>query len=540
VDSDEASLIMLPGKKYTPEEIVGILVKRAWLIVIPLVVATAAAIAVGERLPKKYRSDTLIMLVPQRIPDSYVKSAGSDTLEDRLATLQDQLLSRSRLERIILDLNLYGPLRQTRPMEDVVQRMRSDITVSTTENKGSKESTSFRIDYVSGNAKTAQKTTERLASLFIEENLRDRENVAEDTSQFLASQLQDARQRLVEQEKKLEEYRRRYSGQLPSQASANLQAIQNVQLQLQSLREATDRARERRLLVERQLADLQLPDPIAAALPPAPGQTGPVPETTTQRLEAARAQLRILEMRDKPTHPDVLMLQRSIRDLEAKQQAELKDGPIHDVAGEKVLTPAEAVRQKRMRDLKGQLDDLDHELADKQQQAKNLHDVIADYQGKLDAVPSRESDLVELTRDYVTLQTTYQSLLAKREDSKLVANLERRSIGEQFRVLDPARVPERPFSPNVLMITGGGAGAGLALGVLLIGFIEYRDGTLKDDNDVVRLCQLPVMALVPLMTTANERRTKWWRGALVNAAGVLVVLISAAVIALSVLRAWRA
>jgi polysaccharide chain length determinant protein (PEP-CTERM system associated) len=527
---------MLPGKKYTPEDILRLAGRRAWFVVIPLVVATALAVAVGERLPKKYRSETLIMLIPQRIPDSYVKASGSDNLEDRLATLEDQLLSRSRLERIILDLNLYPSLRQTLPMEDVVQRMRKDITVSTTQNKGSKESTSFRIEYISNDSKTAQKTTERLASLFIEENLRDRENVAEDTSQFLASQLQDARQRLVEQEKKLEEYRRRYSGQLPSQATANLQAIQNAQLQLQSLREATDRARERRLLIERQLADLQTPDPVTAAVTLSAGQTGPAVETTAQQLEAARSRLRNLEMHDKPTHPDVLMLQRSIRDLEAKQKAESTTAPVAEGLGERIVTPAEALRQKRIRDLKGQIDDLDRELTDKQQQAKNLHDVIADYQAKLDAVPSRESDLVELTRDYVTLQTTYQSLLAKREDSKLAANLERRSIGEQFRVLDPARVPERPFSPNVLVITAAGAAGGLVLGLMMIGFMEYRDSSFKSGDEVVRLCQLPVMALVPLMTTDEERRSGRRRAALVHIGGVFVVLISMAVIALSTLR----
>ena len=128
-------------------------------------------------------------------------------------------------------------------------------------------------------------------------------------------------------------------------------------------------------------------------------------------------------------------------------------------------------------------------------------------------MPTRESDLVELTRDYNTLQTTYQSLLAKREESNLAANLERRSIGEQFRILDPARVPERPFSPNQLMITAGGAAGGLVLGLLLVGLGIYRKSSFEAEQDVMRLCQLPVLASIPLMVSAQERRTatRWSR-----------------------------
>ncbi len=167
--------------------------------------------------------------------------------------------------------------------------------------------------------RTAQKTTERLASLFIEESLRDRENLAEDTNQFLDSQLEDARRRLVENEKKLEEYRSRYSGELPSQADANLQTIKNAQAQLQSNADATDRASERRLLLERQLVDLQS-DPVtaAAAVSPGTGASDPASESTAQQLQTAKARLQILLTHDKLDHPDVKAMQRTIKDLEAK------------------------------------------------------------------------------------------------------------------------------------------------------------------------------------------------------------------------------
>jgi polysaccharide chain length determinant protein (PEP-CTERM system associated) len=534
---------VLPGTQYSPEDFLRLIGRRAWLIILPLAIGMAAAVVVGERMPKKYRSETLIMLIPQRIPEAYVKAASTMSVEDRLATLEDQLLSRSRLEKIILDLDLYQSLRRTLPMEDVVQGMRSDITVHTEGGASrNKDSAAFRILYVSGDAKTAQKTTERLASLFIEENMRDRANVTEDTNQFLESQLQDARRRLEEQEKKLEQYRLRYSGQLPSQATANLQAIQNTQLQLQSLREAADRARERRLLVERQLADLQSPDPVVAAAAPVAGQDGAPAAaglTTAQQLEVVRERLRLLQTHYKPTHPDVQMLQRTIRDLEGKARTELKQ-PSSQQTGQppedKLLSATEVTRQKRIRDLRGQMEDIDRELADKQQQETDLRAVVADHQTKLDAAPSRESDLVELTRDYNTLQLTYQSLLAKREESNLAANLERRSIGEQFRVLDPARVPERPFSPDLFMITLGGTAGGLTFGLLLLGFVEYRDSSFKNEGDVSRLCQLPVLASVPLMASAEERRARRRRLMLTNVMGVFVLLLAAAVVALFTLH----
>jgi len=526
---------MLPGKQYTADDIVRLLKRRWWMVAVPFFVVTMTSAAVSKYLPNKYRSETVIMLLPQRVPDSYVKATVTEKLDDRLATLQSQILSRSNLERIILDLGLYVDVRAKLPMEDVVERMRDDISLKPPEGK---DSLTFRLSYVSREAKVAQKTTERLASLFIEESLRDRENQAEDTNQFLDSQLQDAKRRLIEQEKKLEEYRQKYSGQLPTQAATNLQAMQNLQMQVQTLSEATDRARERRLLLERQIADLQVPEPVTIAPPSSAAPDAAGIGTTAQQLENARARLKVLELRLKPDHPDVKMVERTIRDLTAKAETEAKEAKAAPAPGaapsEKAVQPADAARQKRLRDLRAELDALDAELADKQQQDKRLHTAIAEYQAKLDAVPSRETDLVELTRDYATLQTTYQSLLAKREDSKLAANLERRNIGEQFKVLDPARVPERPFSPNRYLIVGGGAGGGLALGLLIIGLIEYRDSSFKTDREIERICKLPVLAVVPLMTTKEERqRVRYRRIAAVSVAAA-VALVSAVAIAV-----WR-
>jgi polysaccharide chain length determinant protein (PEP-CTERM system associated) len=521
---------MLPGKKYTAEDILRLAARRAWLAGIFMVIGTVVGFVVLKRLPAWYRSETLIMLMPQRVPDALVKNTNNERIEDRLAAFEDQILSRSHLERIILDLDLYPDLRRRQPLETVVERMRKEITYK----PEGKES--FRLSYIGQSAVIVQNATERLASLFIEENSRDRENQAQDTDEFLAAQLEDAHARLIEHEKKLEEYRRRYSGQLPTQATTNLQAIQNLQLQLQGLEQAVDRARERRLLVERQLADLQLPDPAPVVTQQSPtGQDTILLDTATE-LETQRARLRALRGRGvKPDYPDVVVLQRAIRDLEAKQQAESKNAEGSKPA-DRIASPADGVRQKRSRDLRAELEVLDHELQEKQQQEKRLREQVADYQSRLDAMPARESDLTELMRDYTTLQTSYNTLLARREDAKLSADLQRRNIGQQFKVLDRARVPERPYSPRRLFVVGGGAGGGLVLGLLLLALLEYRDSSFTREEEVLRLCQVPVLAVIPLLSSVEERDRARTRRRTTIAAMVAGLVASAVALAIWQLR----
>ena len=181
---------------------------------------------------------------------------------------------------------------------------------------------SFRVSYVSDNAETARKVTERLASLYIDQNSKDRETQADNTSQFLDTQLEEAKRRLIEQEKKLEEYRKSHAGQMPSQLQGNLQAIQNANLQLQSLNESTNRAQERRLLIERQIAD-------ALAVPAAAGtasggwhQMPPRQLSTAQQLDLARARLAFFLQRYTPDHPEVVSLERTIAELAVRLESE--------------------------------------------------------------------------------------------------------------------------------------------------------------------------------------------------------------------------
>lgn len=518
---------MIPGKRFTPEEIIRIVVRRAWLVVLPFAIGLSAAPVISHFVPILYRSETLIMVIPQRVPDSYVKSTVTAKMEDRLPSISNLILSRSRLERTITDFNLYPGQRAQGIMEDIVQRMRADISVVL---EGQE---SFRVKYVNSDPRTAQKVTARLASLYIEENLRDRENLADETNLFLESQLNDAKERLIEHEKKLEAYRRQYAGELPTQLDSNLKTIQSAQMQLQSNSESMNRTRERRLLVERQIADAQVPVVAAPPVVASSDKDAAASMTTAQQLEASRAQLEVYKLRFTPDHPDIRTLERTIRDLQTRLEEEAKRPP--QPAVERDLTPAQQAQQKRLRDLQAELEVIDHQIAANEAEAQRLKQVMAGYQAKVDVVPTRESELVELTRDYGTLQAAYMSLLTKREDSKIAANLERRQIGEQFKILDPASLPEKPFNQTQrLAFIGSGAAAGLGLGLLLVLFLELRDSSLKREEDVVRVLSLPVLALVPVMASDRERRSQRRKILAVNVGAGAALVASAVVLVL-----WR-
>jgi len=515
---------VLPGKTFAPEDIIRILQRRRWLILLPFAAGLAAAPFVAKQVPPVYKSETLIMVIPQRVPDSYVKSTVTATVEDRLPSISDQILSRSRLERVISDFGLYEEVRQKAPMEDVVRQMRVDIGPVQIQPGGQ----SFRVSYVNRDPAVAQKVAARLASLFIDENSQDRENLAESTNIFLESQLEEAKNRLVEHERKLEAYRRLHAGELPSQLESNLRAIQTAQLQLQNVNESGNHAQERRLLLERQLADAQTL-PAAAVIQPNVAASSPESQASmplSQQLETAEKALDVLKLRYTSDHPDVRRMERTVRELRDRVAEELRrPKPISVPAADVAESPAEQARQKRVRDLRAHIEIIDRQLAAGQAEESRLKALIDDYQKKVEVVPTRESELVELTRDYDILKKTYDSLLVKREDSKLAANLERRQIGEQFRILDPASLPVRPNNQlKRIGLSLSGAAIGLVLGLLVSALLVYFDSSFGREEDVVRALELPVLALVPSMASESERRKNRFIHVLIDAAGTATVL----------------
>ena len=517
---------MIPGKQYSFDTLLLVARRRKWLIILPALAIAIAASAVIFFLPNVYRSETLILVVPQRVPESYVKSTVTARIEDRLQAISQQILSRTKLEQIISDFNLYKDERDDGDlMEDIVEKMRTnDIGI------GVVKGDAFRLSFRADDPRVAMRVTERLGSLFIDESYRDREILAQSTSEFLGTQLDEARRQLVAVETKLQEYQRTFNGELPSQLAANLQGQHNTEMALQQLGESLNRDRERRIAFERKVVDaLEKPAPAAAA-----GADAPKPElgqTLEDELRTARQGLLAAELKLKPDHPDVRKQRRVVEELQARVEAYRLQGTLVSRPTTNAVV-MDYDRRKQLTDAKAELDNLDREINAKLAEEQRLRGILGMYQARIEATPVRETELAALTRDYETLQQTYRALLLKKEESEISANLEKRQIGETFRILDPARMPERPISPRRPRLYLIAVLAALAIGVGLASTAEYFDRTLRTESDVRAALNLMVLATVPHMRDPAMVTRRARRRLAFGAAGT-------AVIAMAITLAWR-
>jgi polysaccharide chain length determinant protein (PEP-CTERM system associated) len=513
---------MLPGRKYTPLDIALMAWRRSWLIAGGLVLGVYGALVVSSLLRDTFQSEMLIQVIPQRVPDSYVQSTVTMRTEDRLNALSQQVLSRTALESLINEMNLYAAQRARLPMEDVVELMRQDVSVAPVAStvRSSPDAAAFYVRFTYTDREMSTRVTERLGKLFIDLNAMDRGQLAQATNDFLESQLTGTRQELEAVEKELEAFRQRNSGRLPTQLESNMQAIQSTQLNIQAQVESIARDRDRKMMLERLFHDAESEPVIAPATPPpvatdkpadgsAPGGLSPA-----QQLVVAQDALARLLLRLKPEHPDVARAKRIIADLEVRvaEQASVEGSAGVSVAPQLPLSPEAASRRERSRQMRAEIDSLDRQIAFKETEEKRLRETLAEFRQRIEEIPGVESEWIALTRDYKTQQAAYENLLAKSEQSKVAVELERRQIGEQFRVLDPARPPVRPTGIKRIQVNVAGAAVGLMLGVGLAALLEFRDRTFHTAQDLLEVLQLPIVAHVPLvMLDADLRRRRLLR-----------------------------
>jgi polysaccharide chain length determinant protein (PEP-CTERM system associated) len=528
---------MLPGKKYVVQDYLEIGKRYWWVVLTTTVIGTFIGLVVSALQHNTFESEMLIQITPQRVPDALVRSTVTVRTEDRMDSLEAQVKSLSNMERLIREFNLYPEEMATQPIEDVVARMRSAIRIDLVRVARHLPADAFYVRFTYFKPDVAAKVTAAVGNLFIAENARERKELAGGTNKFLALQLAESKQKLDAQEERMERFRQQHAGRLPTERDFNLQAVQTTQSQLQALIEATARDRDRRQTTQRMYADaLATPLPVTPVQQlPSPGDPAAPAVPLAQQLAAAETTLQGYERRLKEGHPDLRRQRRIVADLKARVAAEPKDPA--GTAGPTGLTLQEVQRRERLDGYQREIESLDRQIAFKETEIQKLRATIADYQGRLAAIPSVESEWLALTRDYDTLKLSYESFLRKSEDSRVAADLEEQQVGEQFRVVDSARVPVRPVGAIRMQTNAMGLGAGLAIGIGFVAFMFFRDRTFRTEADVLDVLKLPVLALVPLITDQTQIRRQ--RRQRLLGVGVGIAAVAMAAVVAWEMRLWR-
>lgn len=517
---------MLPGKSLTPADIIAILKRRYWLVLVPPVLTLFAALLYTSRIANVYQSDMLIAVDPQRVPDIFVRSTVTLGADRRLDSITVQVLSRTNLEKLVTKFKLYERELELLPMDDVVRRMRDDISVELERTRGQDGPTAFHVRFTHRDPQVAAAVTQELGSLFVSQNSQDRATLATATNGFLEQQLAEARKRLEEQDRKVEAFRQQHGKALPTQMSGNLQALQSLQLQVQSTVDSIARDRDRKQMLERLYRDA-LAEPAPRVATRTDTGTPGANLTAQQQLANARDQLASLLLKYTEDHPDVGRARRLIAELEPRAAAEAAAAKNAAATMADPASLQDPRQRESLRQMKAEMESLDRQIAYKESEEVRLRAGVADYQARIDAVPGLESEWLALTRDYETQQAEYKDLLTKSGNANLAKELEEQKIGETFRIVDPASVPVHPIPSIRGRINALGGAFGLALGVAIVLLLELRDTSFRSDTDVMEVLGIPVLASVPYTETAAEVATRQRRSRLIAGVGACAVAIMA-------------
>ncbi len=471
----------------------SILRRRKWWIVIPALIGPVLGYSISLFLPAQYLSQTTVLVDPQRVP--WVPSVVSDTLTQRLSTMKDQILSRTQLQPLIEKYKLYQDEKV--PMEDLIDKMRRNITVKNLTNAmgGGQTVNGFSISFTADDPHVAQQVTGQILSMFIEENVKLRSNRAQDTTDFFDSQLQEAKRKLDEQDQRLANFKRQYMGQLPGQETTILGLLTAANNQYEAVTQDLNRAAQDKQFTESMLAN-QLQAWKASQ------QTGVNPVTIDAQLTSLENQLLDLQARYTPDHPDVLKVKSQIEQLKSRAAKISKDPQ------EKPVNPVSAIEPPQIAQLRAQIHQYNVMINEKTREQERLRGQVQLYQGRLQLSPAVEQQYKELTRDYQTALSFYDDLLQKKTQSQMSKDLESRQQGEQFKVMDAPNLPERPSFPDRRLFAGGGLGAGLALGLGIALLWEIRDQSLRTELDVEVCLQIPALVCLPSIDLLESKGRK--------------------------------
>jgi len=500
--------------------------RRRWWFLLTAVTVALGAIVLSFVLPDRYKSEATILVEQQQVPERYVVPNTTANLDQALQAMKQDVLSRSRLLEMIHEFHLYPSEQKRLGPGELARMMRKDITIDPLETDGARKGiNAFKISYTASTPLAAEEVTNRLTSLFIDEDVRTQEQRDVGTTDFLQTQLAAAQADLDIKETRLRDFKMQNLGELPEQQQGNLQILDGLQMQLQNTIAALSRANEQRVFLQSLLTQYQ---------GAAPGAGGSLSSSAVSPIETVQIELARLQS-ERATllasysaqYPDVKKVDAEI----ARTQALLAQLKAGKSTGASVKTaPAAAAStsftstDSTIAQLSSQLKENQLEIVNDSAQQKQIEGQVAEYQHRLNLTPVTEEELTDLLREYDLAKKNYDELYAKRTQSALATDLQKNQQGQQFRLIEPPNLPTKPFSPKRLRIALGGFAGGIFLGVALALFIDTLDTSFHSEKDLHAKFALPLVMALPLSLTARERRNRSLKTAAEWFAGAVLVL----------------
>jgi len=465
--------------------------RRRWWIGLTTLAVFLTALVLAIQLPNTYRAETVILVDPQKVPDSYVASTVSSSIADRLSTMQQQVMSPSRLQRIIDEMGLYAELRGQKTTEDIIHLMQGATAIEVV-SPSDRRLSAFRIAFHGRDPLMTAKVCNRLAALFIEENLQVRAQQFTGTAEFLQNELQNTKLQLEVKEKELGRIKSTYVLDLPESKQYHLEALTTLRTQLQTNVDRVNRAQQEKVYMQ----SLMITSNPTVDLDAGGAMGLSASASPLQRLEQ---QLATLRARYGPNYPEVRKLQSQVEEMKKNSGEVAQQAPAIDEGNRA------GRRGSRNPVLEAQLQKLDQEIDDSTKAQAQLRERINFHVSKLERVPIFEQQISGLMRDYDTLRTHYNGLLDKKLSAEMASELEARQKGERFVVLDPAQAPQKPFSPNRKLLALAGLVGGLLAGICLAIMVEMTDQSVRSEDEVARLLGKPILGDIPRISTPRQR-----------------------------------
>lgn len=548
------------------QDLKGVIRRRKKSFLIPFLLIFLFAGGVAFMLPPVYRSESMILIEGQQIPEDYVKATITSYVEESLQVIKQQVMSRAKLLSIIEQLNLYSEMREKHTTEEMVDKMRKDIELKTISasvvdrrsGRPSAATIAFTLSYQGKEPSKAQKVANVLASFFLEEDLRRREDLASVTTDFLEQESEGLKKQIHVLENKISEFKKAHIGELPEFSNVNLQAIARLESEVARTIQRIGTLKEQMIYLKGQLVSVDPLNPIVT-------EQGKVTRNPKERLKALRLQLISLQSALSEKHPDIKKLKNEIKELEAQvgksddsvakvrrlselegQLAALKGklGPKHpDVIrlSREVIVLSKEVDELLTEKSKTEVSDekpdnpayinlmtriaaMELEIESLLEERRKIEQRMGEYESRLERAPLVEKEYLELTRDYENAKRKHSEIVSKLLTARISQGMEQTQRGERFTIAEPAQLPEKPFKPNRMAIALIGFVLALGAGVGLAAVREAVDRSVKTADELNSITGVPVFSVISLMETDEERRSRLIRRILLIATAIGVIV----------------